>query len=195
MKQRQSLFGRVWIGRTEMPEKKVNSMNEQNMYIRHTEEADLPRVMALYAAARVFMAEHGNPNQWGPTNWPPEALIRRDIESGKSFVCMLDGRVAGTFFYDCGEEIEPTYRQIDGAWIGGSEYGVIHRIATDVDTHGVGRFCIHWGQAKSGHLRIDTHPDNHVMQSMLTKCGFTRCGIIHVEEDDNPRYAYEWIRA
>ena len=36
------------------------------------------------------MAEHGNPNQWGPANWPPEALIHSDIEGGSSYVCIND---------------------------------------------------------------------------------------------------------
>jgi len=39
-------------------------------------------MMAAYQYARTFMAEHGNPNQWGPTNWPPEELIRADIAAG-----------------------------------------------------------------------------------------------------------------
>ena len=36
------------------------------MIIRHSKEEDLPRMMEIYAYARDFMAEHGNPNQWGP---------------------------------------------------------------------------------------------------------------------------------
>ncbi len=48
--------------------------------IRKSAEADLDRIMEIYARARRFMAEHGNPNQWGPTNWPPESLIRQDID-------------------------------------------------------------------------------------------------------------------
>ena len=35
------------------------------MEIRHTTENDLPVILAIYAHARRFMAEHGNPNQWG----------------------------------------------------------------------------------------------------------------------------------
>jgi hypothetical protein len=31
------------------------------------------------------------------------------------------------------------------------------------------------------------------MQNLLSKLGFTRCGIIYVEEDEYPRYAYEKI--
>ena len=49
------------------------------MYIRKAAEGDLPRMMEIYAVARRFMAAHGNPNQWGPTNWPPEERIRADI--------------------------------------------------------------------------------------------------------------------
>lgn len=163
------------------------------MEIRKTLPADLPRVMEIYACARKFMAETGNPNQWGPTNWPPESLIRRDIREGHSYVCLGEsGQVIGTFFFTHGKDIEPTYRVItDGVWLDGSEYGVVHRIASDGSEKGTGRFCLDWAFRRCGHLRIDTHPDNRVMQSLLEKLGFIRCGIIHVEEDDDPRYAYE----
>lgn len=36
-------------------------------------------MMEIYGFARKYMAEHGNPDQWGPMNWPPEALIHNDI--------------------------------------------------------------------------------------------------------------------
>ena len=50
-------------------------------------------MMEIYAFARRFMAENGNPNQWGPTNWPPEQLIRNDIKTGNSYVCTNDNEV------------------------------------------------------------------------------------------------------
>ena len=79
------------------------------------------------------MAAHGNPDQWGPTNWPPEALIRKDIAEGSSYVCVNDAEnVIGTFFYVRGADIEPTYRKItEGKWLDDSPYGVVHRIASD----------------------------------------------------------------
>ena len=49
------------------------------MNIRKATEQDIKRMMEIYAYARKFMAENGNPNQWGPTNWPPESLIRNGI--------------------------------------------------------------------------------------------------------------------
>ena len=163
------------------------------MEIRKSLPQDLSRIMEIYAFAREFMAAHGNPDQWGPTNWPPEELIRRDIADGNSYACLDDGgRVIGTFFFIHGENIEPTYRQItDGAWLDGSPYGVVHRIASDGSVKGIGAFCLNWAYEQCGHLRIDTHGDNIVMQSLLNKLGFVRCGTIYVEEDDFPRLAYE----
>lgn len=161
--------------------------------IRHTAPGDLPTVMAIYAHARAFMAEHGNPTQWGPTRWPPESLIRQDIARGKSYVCTENDRVAGVFYFDRGQDIEPTYARIeDGAWRDPSPYGVVHRIASDGSVPGTGTFCIDWAWRQSGgHLRIDTHGDNRIMQGLLAKLGFIHCGTIYVEEDDAPRLAYE----
>ncbi|MCR4676591.1 MAG: 2-thiouracil desulfurase family protein [Sphaerochaetaceae bacterium] len=166
----------------------------QAFEIRKTTEEDFREVMEIYAEARAFMAEHGNPNQWGPTVWPPESLIHNDIREGKSYVCLSSGRIAGVFYFDFGEDIESTYRNIEeGSWIDDSAYGVVHRIATRGEIRGAGRFCIEWAFSKTGHLRIDTHPDNSVMQRLLKSSGFKDCGIIHVVEDNYPRIAFERV--
>lgn len=166
------------------------------MEIRKTTEQDIGRLMEIYAYARDFMAKTGNPNQWGPTNWPPEDLLRNDIKEGSSYVCTNDnGTVIGTFYFIQGKDIEPNYREItDGAWLDDSAYGVVHRLASDGSERGIGQFCINWAFAQCGHMRIDTHTDNKVMQKLLTKLGFQRCGIIYVIEDNYPRYAYEKVK-
>ncbi len=168
----------------------------QKMKIRKTTESDLDKIMKIYSYARDFMAKTGNPNQWGPTNWPPEDLIRNDIKNENSYVCINDeGEIVGTFFFVQGQDIEPTYREItDGAWIGDRNYGAVHRIASDGSEKGIGQFCINWAFEQCGHLRMDTHTDNVIMQNLLKKMGFIKCGIIYVVEDDYPRYAYERIR-
>ncbi|MGL5173576.1 MAG: GNAT family N-acetyltransferase [Olsenella sp.] len=163
------------------------------MEIRHTREEDLPRLMEIYAHARRFMAEHDNPTQWGSA-WPPEELIRNDVATGRGYACEQDGRIVGTFFFTCGEDVEPTYASIeDGAWISDEPYGVVHRIASDGSVPGTGSFCIDWAFAQCGHLRIDTHADNYVMQGLLEKLGFVRCGTIYVWDDGtrSPRVAFE----
>lgn len=162
------------------------------MEIRPSTLADLPRMLEIYAHARRFMAAHGNPRQWGATNWPPEALLRADIAQGNSYVCTHGGRVVGTFFFRQGRDIEPTYRVIeDGAWRDEGPYGVIHRLAGDGSVKGIGRFCLGWALGRCGHMRVDTHGDNRVMQNLLESSGFVRCGVIYVEEDNDPRLAYE----
>ena len=164
------------------------------MEIRRTTEANLPRVMEIYAYARTFMAAHGNPRQWGATGWPPESLIRQDIAAGKSYVCLHEGKIVGTFFYDHGTDTDPAYRVIEnGAWRADTPYGVVHRVAGDGSVKGIGTFCIQWAIQRSGHLRMDTHGDNYVMQSLLKKLGFVYCGIIYVEEDNDPRLAFEYL--
>ena len=163
------------------------------MKIRKTTPEDFEQVMKIYARARDFMAQTGNPRQWGITHWPPEELIRQDIAQGDSYVCDENGRVIGTFFYRCGRDVEPLYCSIEeGAWKDDGPYGVVHRIAADGTVKGTGAFCLDWAYEQSGHhLRIDTHGDNKVMQNLLTKLGFVPCGTIYVEEDDDPRIAFE----
>ncbi len=163
------------------------------MKIRKSGEQDFERMMEIYAFARDYMARTGNPNQWGPTNWPPEDLIHDDIREGSSYVCENDeGEVIGTFYFIQGPDIEPTYREItDGAWLDDSPYGVVHRVAADGSEKGIGAFCINWAFEQCGHMRIDTHGDNVVMRNLLKKLGFIHCGTIYVVEDDYPRFAFE----
>ena len=69
--------------------------------------------------------------------------------------------------------------------------GSMQAKTADGSEKGVGTFCISWAYGQCGHLRIDTHGDNTVMQNLVRKLGFVHCGTIHVEEDDAPRLAYE----
>ena len=80
------------------------------MYIRKAAEGDLPRMMEIYAVARRFMAAHGNPNQWGPTNWPPEERIRADIAEGSSYVCVRQTAWWGRFTSAKGKGSNPPIR-------------------------------------------------------------------------------------
>ena len=70
---------------------------------------------------------------------------------------------------------------------------MVHRIASDGTVRGTGQFCLEWAFAQCGHLRIDTHADNVVMQNLLRKLGFVHCGTIYVYEDRFPRLAFEKV--
>lgn len=162
------------------------------MKIRKTELFEVDILMNIYEYARKFMAENGNPHQWGETKWPPKHVLINDIENGRSFVCVNDNNeILGTFCYMYGINAEPTYNNIEnGKWSKDIEYGVVHRIASN-GTKGVGTFCLNWAYEQCKYLRIDTHPDNKVMQNLLKKLGFKQCGEVHVVEDDNIRLAFE----
>jgi len=165
--------------------------NEGKFRIRTAAYEDMDTIMAIYAHARDFMIEHGNPHQWAERNWPPKALIKKDVDTQRSYVCEYRGSVVGVFYYVYGEQ-DPTYLKIeDGAWKCDAPYGVVHRIASDGSVKGIGSYCIDWAYDQCGHIRMDTHGDNRVMQDLLTKLGFEKCGIIHVAEDNYPRLAYE----
>ncbi len=163
------------------------------MEIRKSTLKDLDSMLAIYVRARAFMKEHGNPNQWGPNQWPPESLLRQDIQNGNSYVCVDEqDKVIGTFAFFFGKDVEPTFLKITGgAWLDDSPYGVVHRIASDGSQKGIGAFCLNWVYEQCGHVRIDTHGDNVVMQNLVRKLGFVHCGTIYVKQDPYPRLAYE----
>ena len=158
-----------------------------NYTVRTAQPADLPRILEIYAYARKFMAEHGNPTQWG-TNKPGEALLRQDIGQQRLQVVASTEQIHGVFYFYIGED--PTYGQIrDGAWLSDAPYGTIHRVAAD-GSGGVFGACLQWCLGQTKHLRIDTHANNLVMQHVIEKNGFSRRGIIFVE-DGSERIAFE----
>lgn len=174
------------------PRRRLCIQRGSSMEIRSSQKTDIPRMLEIYAYAREFMASYGNPLQWGPSRWPPKELLEADVEKGLSYVCLHEGKIVGTFFFAVGEDVEPTYRVIyDGTWQDETPYGVIHRLAGDGSVKGIGAFCLNWAYHQCGHLRIDTHGDNIVMQNLVKKLGFVHCGTIYIVKDPYPRLAYE----
>lgn len=158
------------------------------MFIRKTELSDLLTVMGIYEEARKFMRESGNPNQW-VNNYPDEKLIINDISKGNSYVCVEGEKIVGVFCFSL--EPDPTYFNIyEGSWLNDKPYGVIHRIASLSHRNGVASYCLKWCFERCPNIRIDTHRDNKIMQNFLIKHGFTKCGIIYLENGAE-RLAYQ----
>lgn len=156
--------------------------------VRKAEQADLGRIEEIYSYARQFMEQNGNPNQWGKSHPPHDQLIR-DIEEGNLYIITEADRIHGVFYFFIGEDA--TYATIyDGAWHSNKPYGTIHRIAGD-GSGGILAVAVAFAKQNIGHLRIDTHEDNHVMQRAVEKQGFRRCGMIYIS-DGTPRIAYDW---
>ena len=53
------------------------------MEIRKANISDFESILKIYEKARQYMVQNGNPNQWAKNNWPPEDLVKKDIENGK----------------------------------------------------------------------------------------------------------------
>lgn len=155
---------------------------------------DLPAAHELYAAARSFMAEAGNPTQWAG-GYPQDEMLRSDISQGALWIASDDEGPAAVFYFDTIDDDE-TYRKIDGTWLNEETYGVVHRIAVRQGTRGVGTACIEWAAQQAaergakGGIRIDTHEDNIPMRRLMAKLGFTQTGTIWTY-DGSPRIAFQ----
>lgn len=159
--------------------------------IRKANIKDLSCIMEIYKSAQQFMAETGNPTQWG-NFYPTLDLLEDDIAKGQLYVVERDGQICGVFVFFIGDD--PWYEVIDhGDWLDDSPYGVIHRIAAKSGEKGIFVEAKQFALSQIGHLRIDTHADNKIMQHIVTKHGFKECGIIYVHENKSPRIAYEYL--
>ena len=158
--------------------------------IRKAELSDLPQILTVYEYARKFMAETGNPGQWG-SKFPLESRIREDIEEQQLYAVEKEQQICGVFAVIIGDD--PTYQSIgQGQWLLDSEYGTIHRVAGNGTARGVFEAIIRFCEKKISHLRIDTHQDNKIMQHLIEKNGFSRRGIIHLANGDE-RIGFEKV--
>ncbi|QBO37330.1 GNAT family N-acetyltransferase [Periweissella cryptocerci] len=170
-------------------------------YLRRGRMTDLPAIMAIYTAAKEYLAAQ-NIDQW-QDGYPDEQALIDDIEAGENYVLVIDGVVAasGTIL----TSVEEAYTNIeDGAWLNGKNdgYASFHRTAISNDFRGQ-----HLAQTlmqglttiarEHGFtdLRVDTHPDNKIMQHVITKAGFDYVGVVWLIESGirTKRLAYEML--
>lgn len=162
---------------------------EKRTMVRKATQQDFSRILEIYAYARSFMAQNGNPTQWGKT-YPDAKLLQEDLSEERLYVVTCGDKVCGVFMFTIGAD--PTYALIDdGAWHSDALYGTIHRIAGD-GSGGVFRACLDYCKNRINYLRIDTHENNKIMQHVVTQAGFRRCGIIYTD-DGTPRIAFDRI--
>ncbi|MCD7729688.1 MAG: N-acetyltransferase, partial [Clostridia bacterium] len=131
----------------------------------------------------------GNPTQWKDSE-PSEKTLINDIEN-KNLYVIEEGEIVAAFAFIIG--FDATYSYIEnGEWLSDEIYGAIHRIASSGKVKGVFSTVISYCEMVINHLRIDTHKDNKIMQHLISKHGFKKCGIIYTS-DNTPRIAYEKI--
>lgn len=156
--------------------------------IRLAKKEDLNIILDIYAYARSFMASTGNPNQW-VNNYPGIDILSSDIDNKQLYVCYDENGIYGVFVFFVG--IDETYNYIEGGWLNNELYGVIHRIASNGAKKGMFLEVFNYIKKFTCNIRIDTHHDNVVMQKVLKKYGFIKCGVIYLK-NGNPRLAYHY---
>lgn len=161
------------------------------MFIRKATSIDIDKIIEIYKSAQDFMIRTGNPSQWGHS-YPTKDIIRSDIDLEVcNLICGSDGP-HGVFALF--EGIEPTYENIEkGEWINDDEYVTIHRIASDGKCHGIFNCALKYCMKISDNIRIDTHRNNLIMQKLIERNSFQKCGIIYVA-DGSARIAYQWSK-
>lgn len=164
------------------------------MQIRIACERDLDALVRIYDIARRYMAESGNPHQWGDGR-PTRDELAASVAAGAVRVGVDEGDTP-RFAFTVYSEADPTYQRIyEGSWLTDGPYVTIHRVASDGQARGVFSQAVAYATDLANQLgipavRVDTHDDNKTMQHVIAKAGFTRCGYIHLENGD-PRIAYE----
>jgi GNAT superfamily N-acetyltransferase len=161
---------------------------------RKAKQADTERIWQIILQAKAQMRRM-NSRQW-QDGYPAIENIANDIANGYGCVlCGDSGVIAyGAVIFDG----EPAYNDIQGKWLTGLPYVVVHRLAVadEVKNRGIATLFMQkvgelGKQKEIGSFRVDTNFDNLYMQKILSVLGFTYCGEIFY--DKNQRWAYEKI--
>lgn len=164
------------------------------MEFRQAKISDLDQIVEIIELSKKYLKET-KVDQW-QDGYPAKEDLRRDIESGNSYVLTNKDEIVATTVISL--DGESTYNSIfNGEWITNEEYIVMHRVAVHDKYKGKGIFKELIKEAESLALnkgifsiKIDTHRDNISMHRAVVKNNFKRCGIIYLE-DGSERIAFE----
>lgn len=162
--------------------------------------SDIDMIMEIIKDAKKLLKDSGS-TQWNePDGYPTRDTFISDINNNVLYVSVRDNIVVGLCAVVPG--LDPSYSEIDGAWLQDNKYSAIHRMAVKKEYYHKGITLELLDNATevatlngSYSLRADTHKLNKPMQGLLNKYGFKLCGEIHLVNNkyDNLRLAYEKI--
>lgn len=164
------------------------------MFLKPATLSDVPFIWSILQQAIEQRRLDGS-KQW-QNGYPNEETIRNDIVNGSAYVLVEKEEIIAYSAIIFG--LEPTYWDIDGAWITNGKYATIHRVATAnaVKGRGIGAQLFqlieaHCMEQNAPSIRADTNFDNVPMLKIFERLGYTFCGKILVNAA--PRLAYEKI--
>ncbi len=132
--------------------------------------------------------------QWRP-DYPTLQTILDDIQNGDGYAFTESGKIIGYCCIIIGNE--KIYQNIDGKWKTDRPYAGVHRMAFCKEARGKGLSKAAFNLIKNiclkqnvRAIRLDTQEENKVMQHILSREGFSYCGLI--DFNGGPKLAYEW---
>lgn len=167
-------------------------MKNNTFVWRLAQKEDIDIILEIIKGA-VFRLAKAGINQW-QNGYPNREVVLADIEKGVGRVVCKDGRILayGAVVYSG----EKAYDDLKGGeWLMEThDYATIHRVC--VVNEGVGKgygkvfMLLAEDEVKKTFrsIRIDTHPDNKIMQSMVESLNYSYCGTVMYE---SLRLAYE----
>lgn len=166
------------------------------MEFRQAKISDLDQIVEIIELSKKYLKET-KVDQW-QDGYPAKEDLRRDIESGNSYVLTNKDEIVATTVISL--DGESTYNSIfNGEWITNEDYIVMHRVAVHDKYKGKGIFKELIKEAEVlalnkgiSSIKIDTHRDNISMQRAVVKNDFKKCGIIYLEEGSE-RIAFEKV--
>ncbi len=143
------------------------------MEFRQANISDLDQIVEIIELSKKYLKET-KVDQW-QDGYPAKEDLRRDIESGNSYVLTNKDEIVATTVISL--DGESTYNSIfNGEWITNEEYIVMHRVAVHDRYKGKGIFKELIKEAENLALnkwifsiKIDTHRDNISMQKAVLK--------------------------
>lgn len=173
----------------------------ENIELRKATLSDLRNIENIYENARKFMRVTGNPHQWG-SSFPLVSSVIEDIRLKRFYLLIDEDEQTGNErilaqFALC-EGLDEVYASIDGAWLDDVlPYVTIHRLASSGIRPKMATECLNWAKRNYNNVRIDTHPDNLIMQKVIARAGFKRCGLVVIPDrvHSATRIAYQWLQS
>ncbi|MGX7106307.1 N-acetyltransferase [Hutsoniella sourekii] len=161
------------------------------MQIRKAIYQDIPLILEIFAVGRQIQREVSGIRQWAD-GYPGPEMVEEDIQQGFAYVCVDDSDLPVAYF--CLQTgIDPYYQEIAGEWLNDGPYVTIHRVASNGQIKGAGRYCLTWVLDHYSNVRIDTHQDNIPMTKLIESLPFSFCGVVTVA-DGTQRNAYQFIQ-
>ena len=161
------------------------------MIFRKAKIEDIATITQIISAASARLGAAGV-DQW-QRGYPNRGSVEQDVAAGVGMVlCEGDTILAYGAVIFTGE---PAYDDITGGeWLTSGEYAVIHRLCVSEIFVGMGfaRRFMEAAEAMASErvasMRIDTHPQNMIMQGLVKSLGYSYCGDVVIE---SRRLAFE----